>query len=529
MAPSWFLPRGSTRRTDGGGPAADKPNGQLISPQAGGLRGSGCKLWHVPQTDPPPHQESRPKAVPESAGIFHRSYLLVTLGACALVFLAAFESLAVTTIMPLVSRELDGAGLYALAFAGPLATGVIGMVAAGSWSDRKGPVAPLLAAVGMFVLGLLIAGTAGTMPVLVSGRLVQGLGGGGLTVALYVVIARVYPPVLHPKIFAAFSAAWVIPSLVGPFAAGAVAQLAGWQWVFLGVVGLVVPALLLTAPALRGLNGSTGADGDSPAAEPGTRGRPPGGLAKLALAALAALAVLGLNLSAAVPVAGGVLAAAAVAVALLAVRPLMPRGTLTARRGLPSVILTRGLASAAFFGAEVYLPYLLVERYAFAPTFAGLTLTGGAIAWAAASAIQGRLGTRLEHRRAVRIGSALVLGAVVLALVTTVLAWPAAVAIAGWIFAGGGMGLMYPRLSVMTLALSTKDTEGFNSSAMSISDSLGGALALAGTGIVFAAFATAAPSASFAAVFALTAVIGIAAVAVAPRVAVVPAAVTKRA
>jgi hypothetical protein len=54
----------------------------------------------------------------------------VTLGACALVFLAAFESMAVATIMPLVSRELDGAALYALAFAGPLATGVIGMVVA---------------------------------------------------------------------------------------------------------------------------------------------------------------------------------------------------------------------------------------------------------------------------------------------------------------------------------------------------------------------------------------------------------------
>jgi hypothetical protein len=85
-------------------------------------------------------------------------------------------------------------------------------------------------------------------------------------------------------------------------------------------------------------------------------------------------------------------------------------------------------------------------------------------------------------------------------------------------FAGGGMGLMYPRLSVMTLALSTKDTEGFNSSAMSISVSLGGALALAATGIVFAAFTT--TTASFAGVFALTAVIGVAAVAVAPRVAV---------
>ncbi|WP_427128953.1 MFS transporter [Pseudarthrobacter sp. S9] len=474
----------------------------------------------------PPVPRTAPPLVPETAGIFHRSYLLVTLGACALVFLAAFESLAVTTIMPLVSRELNGADLYALAFAGPLATGVIGMVAAGNWSDRRGPVAPLYASVALFVLGLLIAGTAGSMPVLVSGRLVQGLGGGAITVALYVVVARVYPPVLHPKIFAAFAAAWVIPSLVGPFAAGVVAQLASWHWVFLGVVGLVVPALLMIVPALRGLQGTAegaveGAPKGAPQGAP--QGAPEGtqkgwDYGRLAWAALAALAVLGLNLSAEVPVAGGVLAAAAVAVALLAVRPLMPRGTLIARRGLPSVILTRGLASAAFFGAEVYLPYLLVERYVFSPTFAGLTLTGGALAWASASAIQGRLGPRLDHRRAVRIGSALVLGAVVLVLVTTVLGWPAAVAITGWVFAGGGMGLMYPRLSVMTLALSTKDTEGFNSSAMSISDSLGGALALAATGIVFAAFTT--TTASFAGVFALTAVIGAAAVAVAPRVAV---------
>ncbi len=473
------------------------------------------------RTDPPPR---RGDPEPGGAGIFHRRYLLVTLGALALVFLAAFESLAVTTIMPLVSRELDGASLYALAFAGPLATGVIGMVAAGNWSDRRGPVGPLYASVALFVLGLLIAGSAGTMAALLAGRLVQGLGGGAVTVALYVVVARVYPPVLHPKIFAAFAAAWVVPSLVGPFAAGLVAQWLSWHWVFLGVVGLVVPALLMIVPALRGLSG--GDEGDVPAASAAPA--KPWDFGRLAWAALAALAVLGLNLSVELPAAGGVLAAAAVVVALVAVRPLVPRGTLSARRGLPAVILSRGLASAAFFGAEVYLPYLLVERYVFSPTFAGLTLTGGALAWAAASAVQGRLGARLEHRRAIRIGSAMVLGAVVLALATTLLAWPAAVAITGWIFAGGGMGLMYPRLSVMTLALSTKDTEGFNSSAMSISDSLGGALALAATGIVFAAFATATATAAagaggtgaapFAGVFALTTVLGLAGVAVAPRV-----------
>jgi MFS family permease len=455
-------------------------------------------------------QDSVVPATRPAAGILRGPYLWVTVGTCALVFLAAFESLAVTTIMPVVSRELDGAALYALAFAGPLATGVIGMVAAGNWSDRRGPTAPLYTSVALFVLGLLIAGTSTSMPVLVAGRLVQGLGGGALTVSLYVLVARIYPGALHPKIFAAFSAAWVVPSLVGPFAAGIVAQVFSWHWVFLGVVGLVIPALLMIAPVLRGLD-------SNPAATPAT----PWAAGRLGWAALAAAAVLGLNLSAGVrvpgiPAASTALAVAAVGVALLAVRPLVPRGTLTARRGLPSVILTRGLASAGFFGAEVYLPYLLIEQYAFSPTFAGLTLTAGALSWAGASAVQGRLGARLPHRRAVSIGALMVLGAVVLALATAALNWPAAVAIAGWISAGGGMGLLYPRLSVMTLALSTKENEGFNSSAMSIADSLGGALALATTGLVFAAFTTTAGS--FAGVFGLAAVLAAAAAAVAPRV-----------
>jgi MFS family permease len=459
-------------------------------------------------------RDSTLPAAHPATGIFKPPYFWVTVGTCALVFLAAFESLAVTTIMPLVSRELNGGSLYALAFAGPMATGVIGMVGAGNWSDRRGPAMPLYTSVALFVAGLLIAGTSVSMPMLVAGRLVQGLGGGALTVALYVLVARFFPGPLHPKIFAAFSAAWVVPSLVGPFAAGVVAQVFSWHWVFLGVVGLVIPALAMIVPVLRGLDEPEGTGQPEKSA-------PRWALGRLGWAALAALAVLGLNLSAdvsipAFPAATALLAFAAVVLALVAVRPLVPSGTLVARRGLPSVILARGLASASFFGAEVYLPYLLIDRYAFPPTLAGLTLTGGALAWAGAAAVQGRLGSRLPDLRAVQTGSLMVLAAVLLALATTALHWPAAVAIAGWVVAGGGMGLLYPRLSVMTLALSTKENEGFNSSAMSISDSLGGALSLATTGIVFAAFTTAVQS--FAGVFAFTAAIGVAAALVAPRV-----------
>ena len=77
------------------------------------------------------------------------------------------------------------------------------------------------------------------MEVLVAGRVLQGLGGGALTVWLYVVVGLVFPAALQPAVFASFAAAWVLPSLFGPALAAFVAQSVGWRWVFLGVVALV--------------------------------------------------------------------------------------------------------------------------------------------------------------------------------------------------------------------------------------------------------------------------------------------------
>ncbi|MEU4014102.1 MFS transporter [Microbacterium sp. NPDC028030] len=434
--------------------------------------------------------------------IMSSDYLWITIGACALVFLGAFESLAVTTVMPTVSADLGGERLYALAFAGPLATGVIGMVFAGNWADRRGPVAPLYTAVAMFVVGLLIAGLAPSMEVLVAGRFAQGLGSGGLMVALYVVVARVYPQELHPAIFAGFAAAWVIPSLIGPTVAGAVTELWSWHWVFLGVVILVLVALLMVIPALRGLAN----EGDATA---------PWAFGRLGWSVLAAVAVLGLNLVGDLPGVGPVLAFLAVVVALIAVRPLVPRGTFRARRGLPSVILVRGVTAAAFFGAQVYLPYLLTDRYELSPTLAGLALTGGALAWSAAATIQGRMGARLSSVTAVQVGTVLVLVGIVLTVATAGFGWGAVMAAAAWVVAGAGMGLMSPRTSALTLALSPAEDQGFNSGAMTVADSFGSALALAVTGTLFTALAGADP---FLGVFALAAVVALAAAVLAPRV-----------
>ncbi len=443
-------------------------------------------------------------ATPSAAAhrIMGGDYLWITIGACALVFLGAFESLAVTTVMPTVSADLGGERLYALAFAGPLATSVIGMVIAGNWADRRGPVAPLYTAVVMFVVGLLIAGLAPSMEVLVAGRFAQGLGSGGLMVALYVVVARVYPQELHPAIFAGFAAAWVIPSLIGPTVAGAVTELWSWHWVFLGVVILVLVALVMVIPALRGLAN----DGDATA---------PWAFGRLGWSVLAAVAVLALNLVGDIPAIGPVLAVVAIVIALIAVRPLVPRGTLRARRGLPSVILVRGLAGAAFFGAQVYLPYLLTDRYELSPTLAGLSLTGGALAWSAAATVQGRMGVRLSSVTAVRAGTVLVLAGILLTVAVAAFGWSALLVAGAWILAGVGMGLLSPRSSALTLAMSTLENQGFNSGAMTVADSFGSALALAVTGSLFTALAAVADP--FTGVFILAAVIAAAAALVAPR------------
>ncbi|WP_457098322.1 MFS transporter [Microbacterium sp. P5_E9] len=427
--------------------------------------------------------------------VWRAPFVWVTVGAVAIIFLAGMQSLAVTTVMPIVSADLDGAALYAVAFAGPLATSVIGMVAVGAWSDRSGPLLPLTAAVALFVAGLVLAGAASSMEVLVVGRLVQGLGTGGQTVALYVVVARVYPPALHGRVFAAFSAAWVVPSLIGPFLAGVVTEYLHWRWVFFGIAALTTVAYAVVALRLRGTPMHTGT--------PSTARIGP----RLACAVAVAAGALALSLAGALGAWAWLVVAASALVIGVASRPLLPRGTLRAVRGLPSVILMRGLIAGALFGAEIYVPYLLIDDYGFSPTWAGLGLTAAALAWAAAADVQGRFGDRLGNTRITLIGTGLLTAAMVIAAATAALHLPAAVVISGWALAGGGMGLMYPRLTVLTLAYSTPQDQGFNSSALSIADSIGAATSIAVMGLVFTALVG--TDAGFPAVFLIATVLAL--------------------
>ncbi len=410
------------------------------------------------------------------ASIWDRSRIWVTSGAVALIFLAAIEALAVTTVMPIVSDALDGRALYAVAFAGTLATSVIGMVAAGAWSDARGPRGALYLAVGLFLAGLLVSGLAFTMHQFLVGRLVQGLGAGGQTVALYVVVARLYPPHLHGRIFAAFAAAWVVPSMIGPFLAGAVAEYLDWRWAFLGVAVLTALAFAVIALRLHGVDLGHGEPQDRRVV-----------VRRLLLSVVVAVlaVVIGFTADMEPSVAWPVAAAALLAIGVT-ILPLLPPRTLRAGPGLPSVVLMRGIVAGAFFATEAYIPYLLMERFGWSATWAGVALMFAALAWASASALQGRYGERLGNHRITAISVTMLIVALGCVLATATWGAPPAIVVVGWGVAGGAMGLLYPRLTVLTLAYSGRGDQGFNSSALSISDATGSAVTIAIAGLAVA-------------------------------------------
>ncbi|MEU6402103.1 MFS transporter [Streptomyces sp. NPDC046985] len=446
-----------------------------------------------------------------TATVLGKEHRSLSIGIVSVVLLIAFEATAVSTAMPVAARELHGVSLYAFAFSGYFTTSLFGMVLAGQWADRRGPLGALTAGIGAFAAGLLLAGTAGTMWVFILGRAVQGLGGGLVIVALYVVVGRAYPERLRPAIMAAFAASWVVPSVVGPLASGTVTEHLGWRWVFVGIPVLVVLPLALALPQIR--RRASGPVGEGGAASGGAS-RPSFDLRRIRLALGISLGA-GLLQYAAQDLRWLSLLPGAAGAALLtpAVRGLLPRGTYRAARGLPSVVLLRGVAAGSFIAAESFVPLMLVTQRGLSPTLAGFSLAAGGGTWALGSWVQSRPRTEPYRERLVTFGMVLVAAAIAAApsvLIPAAPVWTVAVA---WAFGCFGMGLVLSSTSVLLLRLSAPEEAGANSAALQISDALSNVLLLAAGGAAFAALgggtvtrttagaATTAHPAAFAAVF----------------------------
>ncbi|MFI5261818.1 MAG: MFS transporter [Candidatus Limnocylindrales bacterium] len=431
------------------------------------------------------HGPAVPLAAPEiggASGVWSPARRRLTVGLVLTVTLVAFEALAVSTIMPVVARELGDLQLYGWAFSGFFLGTLVGIVVAGVQIDRGGLVRPFAAGLLLFGIGLVLGGLSPSMPVLIGARVIQGLGGGALPTVTYVAIGRAYADSAQPRMFAVLSTAWVVPGLVGPAAAAFVATALDWRLVFFGLLPLLGLGAVLSLSALAGIRLPPPAPRDASA---GSRVGPAivtAAAAGVLLAALTTVTWWGLLLAA--PLALGV--------GIWAVRRLVPRGTLRARRGLPATILLRGIMTFGFFGAEAFLPLALVSVRGQTPLVAGIALTFATVTWTTGSWTQSRLVASWGARRLMAAG--LICVAIGIAVTATVLfdTTPIWVAAAGWALAGLGMGLCYPVVTLTVLRQAPTGQEGTATSSLQLFDVLGNALgsglggALVAVGVAFA-------------------------------------------
>jgi MFS family permease len=346
------------------------------------------------------------------------------------------------------------------------------MVVAGLWGDARGPRGPLIAGITCFFLGSVTSGAAGGLPLLIIGRGLQGMGGGAAIVAAYLLIARAYPESLRPKAFSVLSAAWIVPSIVGPFIAGWLADSMSWRYVFWIVPILIIPVAVLLIPRVGPYQGG----------EPHPKWR-----SRLLAGAVATLGLFLLQDGALrLSVVGYAEAVLGVVVLLLAVRKVLPAGALVLRRGLPSSVMMRAFFAAAYFSAEVFIPLALVQIRGLSTTMAGLTIAVSAVAWAGGSYLQSRLSAAKDRSTTVRLGAAILALSIATVPLSLLGAWPAWIAGVSWIFASAGMGLAVPSISVQVFRLSPEQDQGVNSAAIQIVDAVGFSVAVAVLGIGYA-------------------------------------------
>ncbi|KAE8151060.1 major facilitator superfamily domain-containing protein [Aspergillus avenaceus] len=163
-------------------------------------------------------------------------------------FVSALDQTIVATATPTISAELhSGSGYVWIGGAYLIANAASANIWA-NLSDIWGRKPILLAAVALFFGASIICAKAIDMPMLIAGRSVQGIAGGGLLQLILITISDLFS-VRHRGLFMGLMEfIWAIAGALGPIMGGAFTQSVSWRWIFwinLPVCGTAFVLLLL--------------------------------------------------------------------------------------------------------------------------------------------------------------------------------------------------------------------------------------------------------------------------------------------
>ncbi|MBK9438955.1 MAG: MFS transporter [Chloracidobacterium sp.] len=319
----------------------------------------------------------------------------VTIGVMTGMAIAALEATVVGTAMPTVIAALGGISYYSWVFSAYLVTSTVTVPVWGKLSDLYGRRLLYQVGIGIFLLGTLLSGFAGSMTQLIIFRSVQGLGAGALVPLGMTIIGDIFTLRERAKMQAYFSGVWGLSSIVGPVVGGFVTDQISWRWVFfinvpVGILAALIIGLSLKEPKLE----------ERPSIDYFGAATLMGAISLLMLSLVEGGSTLEtilapLNL---LTIAGGIsLLALFVFFEMRATDPIIPFRLF--RNRTISVSITAGfLAGIAMFGGISFIPLFAQGALGMTATKAGSLLTPLMLSWVLMSIIGGRILLRVGYR-----------------------------------------------------------------------------------------------------------------------------------
>ena len=358
-----------------------------------------------------------------------------------------------TTILPSVVRDIGGLDYYAWNTTVYVVASIIGAAVSSRLLTRLGPRGAYVVGAAVFAVAALACALAPSMPVLLAGRFVQGLGGGVLVALPYALTRIVFPPSLWPRAMAMISGMWGVATLLGPALGGVFAELGMWRAAFWSLLPIIA---VFTLMAVRVL----------PARERAQQPATP--LPVMQLTVLTA-AVLAASVASVSTTQVWRLGSLALGVLLLvgfirsqnhAQHRLLPRGSFRISTPLGALYAMSALLAVTVTCTEIFVPLFLQVLHERSPLQAGYIAALMSVGWTSAALLtSGLKGGRLVA--ALRLSPLLaLLATVALALL---MPWPSASAAAllaistALVASGFGVGLAFPHLSAGVLGAAPAD------------------------------------------------------------------------
>lgn len=408
-----------------------------------------------------------------------RSQRLIVLGIMLSIFMASMEVTVVATAMPTIVSQLGGLHAYSWVFAVYLLASTTALPIFGKVSDLYGRRSVYAVALGLFLIGSLLCGLAGSMSQLIAFRVVQGVGAGGLLTIAFIAIGVLFNLEERARITGLFAGVWAVSSIVGPLVGGFIVDRLPWPWVFFINIppGLVAAALIWRFWV----------------DEPRARGEAPAQVDYLGSALLTAgvivllLGVFGLRTGGGWPMVAmalGLFAVLAV-VERRAADPVLPLSLFRDR--LFAAACGNGfLAGWAMFGSIAFVPLFVQAVLGTSATAAGATLTPMSLGWVAASVVCSRLLLRFSFRTLALIGmSLLTLGAFLMSRLGVEASQVSI--IAALMLMGVGMGATIPAFVISVQTSVRRAVLGTATSMLQFTRTIGGTLGVSVMGAVLAA------------------------------------------